>query len=100
MSAPGGSPPPLPAPVPALSPERTLRRLFLTLFLRGRGARGLRKQAAPKSVGSKLAFTLFFYGLFGLFALVFRKQPVFFTLGLSACHDVDVPRHVCRHVCG
>jgi len=61
----------------ALSPERTLRRLFLTLFLRGRSSRGLQKDAAPKSVGSKLGLTLAFYALFGLFALFFRGQPVF-----------------------
>lgn len=61
----------------AASPERTLRRLFLTLFLRGRSARGLRKESAPNSVGSKLALTLVFYALFGLFALVFHGQPVF-----------------------
>lgn len=61
----------------ALSPERTLRRLFLTLFLRGRSSRGLQKDSAPKSVGSKLALTLVFYALFGLFALFFHGQPVF-----------------------
>ena len=64
-------------PAAARSPERTLRRLFLTLFLRGRSSRGLQKEAAPKSVGSKLALTLVFYALFGLFALFFRGQPVF-----------------------
>jgi hypothetical protein len=61
----------------APSPERTLRRLFLTLFLRGRSSRGLRKETAPKSVGSKLALTLGFYTLFGLVALCFKGQPVF-----------------------
>ena len=61
----------------APSPERTLRRLFLTLFLRGRSSRGLRKESAPKSVGSKLGLTLAFYALFGLFALFFKGQPVF-----------------------
>ena len=64
-------------PGKAPAPERTLRRLFLTLFLRGRGARGLRKEKAPKSVGTKLAWTLVFYALFGLFALGFLGQPVF-----------------------
>jgi ABC-2 type transport system permease protein len=59
------------------SPHRTLRRLFLTLFLRGRTSRGLQKETAPKSVGSKLATTLVFYALFGLFALFFHGQPVF-----------------------
>jgi hypothetical protein len=54
-----------------------LRLLFLTLFLRGRSARGLRKETAPRSVGSKLAFTLFLYALLGVLALVFRRQSVF-----------------------
>jgi hypothetical protein len=54
-----------------------LRRLFLTLFLRGRGARGIRKQSAPKSIGSKLATTLTIYALFGLMAMMFMGQPVF-----------------------
>jgi hypothetical protein len=61
----------------ALSPAQTLRRLFLTLFLRGRSSRGLQKDTAPKSVGSKLALTLVLYALFGLFALFFHGQPVF-----------------------
>ncbi len=70
------------APPPIL-PERapltsaTLRRLFLTLFLRGRGARGLNRQNAPKSVGEKLALTLLFYLLFGALAASFLRQPVF-----------------------
>lgn len=72
-------PPVLPgARVP--SPEQTLRRLFLTLFLRGRSSRGLQKEKAPKSVGEKLALTLIFYALFGFFALFFLRQPIF---GLS-----------------
>lgn len=77
MNAPAPSPPPLPPRAPALSPEQTLRRLFLTLFLRGRGARGLKKEKAPKSVGSKLATTLVLYAVFGCMALVFMGQPVF-----------------------
>src|SRR5205809_32322 len=66
-----------PAAAPAPSPERTLRQLFLTLFLRGRSSRGLQKKGAPKSIGQKLAFTLFFYALFGAIALGFVNQPVF-----------------------
>lgn len=58
-------------------PDQTLRRLFLTLFLRGRGARGLKQDEAPKSVGRKLALTLAFYFLFGLLALSFGRHPVF-----------------------
>jgi hypothetical protein len=64
-------------PEPRPLPERTLRRLFLTLFLRGRGARGLNKQGTPKSIGEKLALTLVFYALFGCMALAFLRQPVF-----------------------
>ena len=68
-------PPVLPEPMP--TPEKTLRRLFLTLFLRGRGARGLNRQGAPKSIGEKLALTLVLYALFGCMALFFLRQPVF-----------------------
>lgn len=69
------APPVLPEPIP--TPAKTLRRLFLTLFLRGRGARGLNKQGAPKSVGEKLALTLFYYAAFGCLALAMLHQPVF-----------------------
>lgn len=69
--------PPPPPPEPAPTAARALRRLFLTLFLRGRTSRGLKREGAPRSVGSKLGLTLFFYGLFGLFALMFLRQPVF-----------------------
>ena len=59
------------------SPERTLRRMFLTLFLRGRSSRGLQRNRAPKSVGQKLAWTLLLYALIGMLALAFRGQNVF-----------------------
>ncbi len=59
------------------SPEKTLRRLFLTLFLRGRSSRGLQKERAPKSVGDKLGLTLLYYAAFGCLAMVFFRQPVF-----------------------
>jgi hypothetical protein len=68
-------PPILPEPTP--TPEKTLRRLFLTLFLRGRGARGLNKLGTPKTIGQKLSLTLVFYALFGCMALAFLHQPVF-----------------------
>jgi ABC-2 type transport system permease protein len=64
------------------SPEQVLRRLFLTLFLRGRAARGLDPKTAPKSVGQKLALTLLLYALFGCLALTFRGQSIFM---LSVC---------------
>ncbi len=67
---------------PALSPGRTLRKLFLTLFLRGRTSRGLRKATTPKSVGSKLALTLGLYALIGLVAVTLQRQPIF-TLSFS-----------------
>jgi hypothetical protein len=62
---------------PARSPEQTLRQLFLTLFLRGRSARGLQKSGVPQSVARKLSLTMLFYGLFGFMALIFLRQPVF-----------------------
>jgi ABC-2 type transport system permease protein len=68
-------PPLLPEPVPSV--QKTLRRLFLILFLRGRGLRGLSRRGAPKSIAEKLALTLGFYLLFGCMALFFARQPVF-----------------------
>jgi ABC-2 type transport system permease protein len=66
----------------APSTKRILRRLFLTLFLRGRSSRGLKKERAPKSVGQKLALSLFFYFLMGFLALGLRDKPVF---ALAVC---------------
>lgn len=60
------------------SPARALRRLFLTLFLRGQSARGLQKDQAPKSIGRKLLLTMIVYGLFGCIAFMFVRQPVLF----------------------
>jgi hypothetical protein len=68
---------PAPKPAPVASTEKTLHKLFLTLFLRGRSARGLRKDGAPQSVASKLGLVLAVYALIGLFALLFIGQPVF-----------------------
>jgi hypothetical protein len=59
------------------SADRALHRLFLTLFLRGRSSRGLRRASAPQSVFSKLAFTLILYALIGCIALRFLNGPVF-----------------------
>ncbi|MBM3846114.1 MAG: hypothetical protein FJ405_07510 [Verrucomicrobia bacterium] len=77
MNSPVNLPPPLPVRAVAASTEETLRRLYLSLFLRGRGARGLKKDQAPKSVGSKLAMTLGLYALLGLLALAFIGQSTF-----------------------
>jgi len=63
-------------------PEQALRRLFLTVFLRGRSARGLTRRNVPTSVPGKLAMTLVFYALFGLFCLFWRRQSV---LVFSTC---------------
>jgi ABC-2 type transport system permease protein len=65
------------APSKPVTPERALRRLFLMLFLRGRGARGIKKAGAPTSVGRKLATVLLVYTLFGMMALSLAGQTVF-----------------------
>jgi ABC-2 type transport system permease protein len=75
MNAPPGDAPPVLNP--AVPTERTLRRLFLTLYLRGRSSRGLRLKGAPKSVAKKLALALFIYAMFGTFASAFARHPVF-----------------------
>ena len=62
---------------PQTSSHATLRRLFLTLFLRGRSSRGLQKSSAPTSVVKKLWLTLGVYALFGLTAIVYWRQSVF-----------------------
>jgi len=62
---------------PALPQGRTLRRLFLTLYLRGRSSRGLRLTTAPKSVGRKLGLALVMYAAFGMLATNFVRLPVF-----------------------
>lgn len=62
---------------PAPSQSKALRRIFLAVFLRGRAGRALRKEEAPKSIGSKLLLTLLFYSLFGCFAAFFATQPIF-----------------------
>ena len=61
----------------APSPAATLQRLYLTLFLRGRSARGLKKDKAPQSVGAKLWGTLALYALVGLVALPFAMESSF-----------------------
>ena len=64
---------------PAPPQTRTLRKLFLTIYLRGRSSRGLKLKTAPKSIGQKLAIALLVYTLFGLFAVGFLvgHQPLF-----------------------
>lgn len=66
--------PPYVSPPPAQG--KVLRKLYLTLFLRGRSARALQHKSAPKSIGRKLLFALLFYCLYGAFALFFLRQTV------------------------
>jgi ABC-2 type transport system permease protein len=69
--------PPVLNPAPAQT--RTLRKLFLTIYLRGRSSRGLKLQTAPRSVARKLAVALAVYTLFGLFSVrfLFNHEPLF-----------------------
>ena len=74
------TPPPLPPQrvghplAPPLS--QTLRGLYLKRFLRGRSARQ-GQDKPPKSIGARLGYALFFYGLIGFMTVVFLGQPVF-----------------------
>lgn len=70
-------PPLLPSRMSAATPRQALRRLFLTLFLRGRGARGLSQKSAPKSIGQRLLLTLIVYSLFGCMSIAMVRQHVF-----------------------
>lgn len=61
----------------AVPPSKALRKMYLTIFLRGRAIRGMRnKEQAPRSIGSKLAMTLIFYAFFGSFAIAFMRQSL------------------------
>lgn len=69
----------------APDPGKALRRLFLTLFLRGRSARGLDPDKAPPSIQRKLALALALYFFVGLAELTFLRQPPFgFSLVMHA----------------
>ncbi|MFO1458556.1 MAG: hypothetical protein U1G08_04040 [Verrucomicrobiota bacterium] len=67
--------PPVDGRVPTQA--RVLRRLFLTLFLRGRTSRGLQRSGAPGSIGRKLFLTILIYALFGCVCATFAGRPVF-----------------------
>ena len=58
------------------SADKALRRLFLTLFLRGRAAVGFTKNTAPKSIWQKLGVILLMYAAIGMFAGFLSSQPV------------------------
>ncbi len=59
------------------SQSQVLRRLYLTLFLRGRSARGLNQKIGTKSIAVRLGLTLIFYAIFGCFSLTMLHQPLF-----------------------
>ncbi len=62
---------------PAPSQAKALERLYLSLFLRGRSARGLNKDKVPRSIAGKLWVTLLVYALVGMMALNFVGQGSF-----------------------
>lgn len=59
------------------SPSKTLQRLYLTLFLRGRTSRGLNRERVPTSIARKLLGTLALYLAVGLVALLYKNQSSF-----------------------
>ena len=69
-------PQPVIANVSTVSPEKTLRRLFLLVFMRGQSARGLTKESAPRSLLDKMLLILLVYGAMGLFSLFLVTQKV------------------------
>jgi hypothetical protein len=60
-----------------VSPEQALRKVFKTLFLRGRTSQGLTRQTAPTKIAQKLGLILLMYILFGLTALALLGQGTF-----------------------
>jgi ABC-2 type transport system permease protein len=85
MSAPA-APRPSPPPFVGAPPvEKTLRKLFLTIFLRGYSARGVTKANSPMSPALKLSLVMGLYALVGLSALIFLFQPVFVLSGYLHC---------------
>lgn len=58
------------------SRRKALRKLFLTLFLRGRSARNLQANKAPTAVSQKLGLALLFYCVFGCLAFSFMRQNI------------------------
>jgi hypothetical protein len=61
----------------APSQSKVLRRLYLTLFLRGRSARGFSMKRGTKSIAMRLGMTLIFYALIGCLSLTLLGQPLF-----------------------
>ena len=68
------APPPVQFKAP--SPEQTLRRLFMTVFLRGQSARGQTKESTPKTLTKKLGWTLVTYAGMGALSLFFIGKPI------------------------
>lgn len=69
-------PGPPPVHFKAAPQQATLRRLFLTVFLRGQSLRMQSKQVAPQTVAGKLALILIVYGLMGATTVFLIGQPV------------------------
>src|SRR4051794_32065119 len=57
--------------------EKTLRQLFLTIFLRGQSGRGLAKDKTPTAVVKRLWGFLLIYGLLGATTLFLSGQSTF-----------------------
>lgn len=60
----------------SLSPEQALRKLFLTVFLRGQSGRGLTKETTPKNIFTKMWTMLGVYTVMGVMSLFAITQPV------------------------
>lgn len=58
-------------------PSKTLRRLYLTLFLRGRSSRGLQRGKEPKSISQKLFGVLALYFVIGAIGIAAIQRDVF-----------------------
>ena len=80
---------------PAPPRARTLRRLFLTLFLRGRSSRGFKLQDRAEIRRPKAgARAVYLRAVRTACAIAFMHQPVFALAIYLHAYDVRVPRHV------
>ena len=84
MNADAAKPPLLPSQTSAPTPQQALHRLFLTLFLRGRGSRGLNQKSAPTSISKKLFLTLLVYTGIGVITSVSMMQQRVQIFALAA----------------
>jgi len=63
--------------LPAPSIHKTLRKLYLTLFLRGHSSRGLAQKGIPTSIAQKLGLVLLLYAALGLSAFGLISNETF-----------------------